>query len=238
MLSMTFVSMLLIAIALLTIQISNTYTRGITLRQVNVAGQELGNDFQRTVQAAQSIDIDRDYVVFMTSSPQVLKGSDAYDADPNNVMGGRLCLQGQSYVWNTGHYLNEGVYSNNPNANEPDPSESLRLVRVDEDMCTFTDDGSAPAHYMPLADSTAAKEELLRSGDRDLAVHKMLVRGDAAIGLYSISFTIGTNRADTLEAGSDRCRPPSDQRSDIDYCSVNRFDIVARTIPDKSIEEE
>lgn len=41
MLSMTFLAMLMLVIALTTIQISNIYNKGVTLREVNQAGRSV-----------------------------------------------------------------------------------------------------------------------------------------------------------------------------------------------------
>jgi hypothetical protein len=49
MLSMAFVSLLLLAIALLVIQISNMYNKGLTLRAVNESGQLIASDLQETL---------------------------------------------------------------------------------------------------------------------------------------------------------------------------------------------
>ena len=49
MLSMTFISILLVAIAVTIIQISNVYNRGITLKEVNQAGRSLSNELQRSI---------------------------------------------------------------------------------------------------------------------------------------------------------------------------------------------
>lgn len=237
MLSMTFVSVLMIAIALLTIQISNTYTRGITMRQVNTAGQELANDLQRSVQAAQAIDLDEadadaDYVVFMnTSTNRVRKGAAAYNAvtgtDERLVMGGRLCVGGLTYSWNTGSYLLNNNGTGSPNVLNGTPVR-LAKTKGSGSMC----DGTVLTDFGPL--DPAATDDLFATGDRELAIHKLYVSGAADRGLYAIGFTIGTNRQGTLTDDSDSCRPPGEDDSDIDYCTVNRFDIVTRTIPDKS----
>lgn len=234
-LAMTFVSVLLIAITLLTIYMSNIYTRGITMRQVNTAGQELANDLQRSVQAAQVIE-DDDFVIFMDngSAPRVRKGPAAYATaahatDHRDIMGGRLCLQDKSYVWNTGRYLQGKLGNDSPNILNDASNTQVHLAQVtDADICT----GNVVSDFAPLevADST----EVLHSGDRNLAIHKFYVSGNTAGGLYAISFNIGTNRDETLNDGSDSCKPPSDTDSDADYCAVNRFDIVTRTVADQT----
>lgn len=239
MLAMTFVSILLISVALLTIQISNTYTRGITMRQVNTAGRELANDLQRSVQASQQIS---DFVIFMDGgTDRVRRGEDAYNtavnpSEADNIMGGRLCLQDRHYAWNTGAYLvqvdDSGGITDSPNVMNGNP---VNLVQVRGISICGDDTDVAVGDFAPLdpTDST----ETLSTGDRELAIHNFYVSGSSATGLYAISFTLGTNREGTLTDDSSRCRPPSDAASDNDYCTVNRFDIVARTIADRMGEE-
>jgi hypothetical protein len=40
---------------------------------------------------------------------------------------------------------------------------------------------------------------------------------------------IGTNDQAALDANQTACKPPDTLTSDLNYCSVNQFDIVART---------
>lgn len=242
MISMTFVSVLLIAVATLTIHITGIYTRGISIQQVNTAGQELANSLQRSVQASQAIDTDSSYIVFMnndTATDRVLRGKEAYDAmsDPvisEKVMGGRLCLQDRAYVWNTGTYLLDTSVGDSPNViNGTDTP--IHLARVQSaSLCGNADDDSISDFDKIEADKS---DELLKTGDRDLAIHRMLVGGNNSTGLYSISFTIGTNRLGTIDKGSDSCKPPADSQADEEYCAVNRFDFVVRTVQNNTDEE-
>lgn len=244
-LSMTFVSILLIAVALLTIQLSNIYTRGITMRQVNTAGQELANEFQRSIQAAQIVDADEDFVVFMQSGEtnRVRRGSTAYAAAVNatasqRIIGGRLCLQDKSYIWNTGSYLLGEMGTDSPNKYMDSPTTEVHLAQVNGDVCGTAADTTIGAFSAgSLALNSSNSSELLQTGDRDLAVHKFYLSGNPATGLYTISFTLGTNRQGTLTDDSDRCKAPNEEDSNQEYCAVNRFDIVTRTIPDRTEEE-
>lgn len=237
MLSMTFISILLIAVATLTIHMSNLYTRGITMRQVSTAGQELANNIQRNIQSTQGIDLNNNYVVFMNNSvnPRVKRGQAAYDAmndvnEAKKIMGGRLCVGGTTYAWNNGSYLKNfeaGGSTDSPNVVGDKPVHLVKATGVN--LCP-SGNSLAPFNSSSL-DAASSTEDLLSNGDRQLAIHKFLISSVTNKGLYSISFTIGTSDVDALESGSESCKPPSDTGSDENYCSVNRFDVIARSIP-------
>ena len=78
MLAMAFVSGLLLAIALLTMQVVNIYTKGVTLSAVDQAGQVISREICDQLAAA----------------PQ----GDVKVIDETN--GGRICMGQISYVWN------------------------------------------------------------------------------------------------------------------------------------------
>ena len=78
MLSMTFIAIMLIAIAMCIMQMTTIYNRGETLRQVNQAARALSADMQDTFAAANPFTI-----------------------TPGSIAAGRLCTGKYSYVWNT-----------------------------------------------------------------------------------------------------------------------------------------
>lgn len=213
MLAMTFISMLLIAIALTTIQISNIYNKGITLREVNQMGRNLSDEFQRNIANTVPFDVTPKVGNDPVSSKYVLHAG----------IGGRLCLGDYTYVWNFGEALAGGTNIYNRYTDNNSPVRFARVTDPSGGLCSNT--------TAQIDRSKAA--ELLSSGDRDLAVHAFSIqktKEDPAIGqaLYAISFTLGTNNQAQLMANDASCRPPSDNIGDENYCAVNRFDIIAR----------
>ncbi len=224
MLAMTFVSILLISIAMLTIQISNTYTKGITLRDVNQAGLAVSNDLHRSINASTAFD----------PTP----GADSYVQQPT---GGRLCLGNYTYIWNNGEGLNGDIaaLSNKfvlPNGSPS--SEKIRYIKVADlgkSLCQpknqadiDTDTSISPVYADIATDQKVT--EMLTKGDRDLAIQSFkIVSGSLAKPIYSISIVIGTNGEGQI-TGTDgeECKPPSELDGDEDYCSINKFDIIAR----------
>lgn len=218
MLAMTFISALLVAIAMTTIQISNIYTKGITLREVNQAGRTLSEELQRNIASSSPFNVvatDQDG----TDSKFIVKNED----------GGRLCLGKYTYLWNLGKAIagTDGAVVYNKYSDVVNTGDNqIRFVKVADpagDLCR---------HPATMPSKTNAND-LLTSGDRDLVVHKFSIAKtsdvvDTSQAIYAISFTLGTNDREQLTTSNQSCRPPSDNIGDEDYCSVNTFDIIAR----------
>lgn len=217
MLAMTFIAILLVAIAMTTIQISNIYSKGITLREVNQAGRTITDDLQRSIGSATPFDV----------TPKV-------DASPATAAshyvvrdgGGRLCLGDYSYVWNYGKALTGGAGAPAIFNKYADDGTPVRFAKVA--------DASGALCATPTTDITRANAvEMLTSGDRDLVMHSFSITRTAddpttSQAIYSMTMLIGTNDRDQLTANDASCKPPSEGVGDETYCSVNQFDIIAR----------
>lgn len=210
MLAMSFISLLLMGIAVTTIQISRIYDKGITLREVNQAGRTVSDELQRTIASSTPFDADP---ASPTSRYIVRQG------------GGRLCVGRYTYAWNYGSALRGGAGA--PAIfNTYQDSQPVRFAKVDDPSASLCVDPN-------LDINRSQATEMLSAGDRDLVLHTMTVtRGsnDLDIGqaLYAISLTIGTNDKAQLTTNDSSCKPPNEGAGNEDYCSVNQFDIVAR----------
>lgn len=222
MLAMGFVALLLLAIAMTTIQIGRIYNKGVTLRQVNQAGRSLSDELQRSIASARPFDVS------VTTGPMA-----RYINQPG---GGRLCIGKYSYAWNTGKALAGGMGA--PaivNTYDQPGGAPVRFVRIDDPGATLCADMNNK-----IVQSTAT--EMLDSGDRDLVIHSFDIKQTTALdsttgqALYAISFILGTNDTEQLDnvglggiATNDlSCKPPAQGQGGEDYCSVNKFDIIAR----------
>jgi prepilin-type N-terminal cleavage/methylation domain-containing protein len=218
MLAMTFIAMLLVAIALTTIQISNIYNKGITLREVNQAGRSVSDELQRTIASATPFD-----VTPKSGNPPMPVASRYVKWEG----GGRLCLGNYSYAWNYGEALAGGpgaptvLNKYTDAANDP-----IRLVKVADangSLCTVTTNS---------IDRSKATD-LLTSGDRDLVLHSFTIsrtqdEPSTNQAIYTISMVIGTNDRQQLTTDDKSCKAPGDGAGDETYCSVNQFDVIAR----------
>jgi len=214
MLSMAFLSVLLIAIAMTVIQIGSIYNRGLTLKDVNQAGGALASELQRTIANSSSFNVKVGEV-----------GSQYIVQD----WGGRLCLGQYSYIWNYGidivnKHPSRNVYSNSTN--------DIRFIKVTDSnsiYCTET------AKKVDINNAV----ELLSAGEHDLAIHDFKINTEPTAGdnktgqyLYSLDFVIGTNSQGALNyddgIGKVSCKTPSEAGSDPNYCLINSFSVVAR----------
>jgi type II secretory pathway pseudopilin PulG len=219
MLAMTFISALLIAIALTTIQISNIYTKGITLREVNQSGRAISDELQRSIASSVPFDV----------TPK--KDTSPATATSKYVVwngGGRLCLGNYTYVWNYGKAIVGGAGAP-PVFNKYDDSTHtpVRFAKVTDPG------GSLCTDITKTIITQSSATEMLASGDRDLVLHSFKITrtsNDPNIGqsIYAVSMLIGTNDRTQLTTNDASCKPPSDGVGGENYCSVNQLDIIAR----------
>jgi prepilin-type N-terminal cleavage/methylation domain-containing protein len=216
MLAMTFISVLLVAITMTTIQISNIYNKGITLREVNQAGRSVSSELQQSI--ASSVPFD---VTPKTDNSPATETSRYVVRDG----GGRLCLGNYSYAWNYGKALTGGagapaIY------NKYDNNTPVRFAKVEDAGGSLCADVN-----LPVPKSNA--NELLSTGDRELVLHSFSVTetaSDSATNqaLYAITMVIGTNDRTQLTTDNTSCKPPATGAGNENYCSVNEWDIIAR----------
>jgi len=226
MLAMGFVSVLLVAIAMTVLQIGNIYNRGLTLKDVNQAGRALASELQRSIAEGLSFDI-------TDNSHYLIQSNSGVET------GGRLCTGQYSYIWNYGTVIKLNDTSLSPNLyTDPNKNIQIRFVKVVDPGMVYCI--SSPLKSVDLSKAT----ELLNSGEHDLAIHNFVIDAVASAGdnktgqqLYSIDFLIGTNDQTALvssngDQSTTRCLTPGEiipgKISDPSYCSVDKFDVIAR----------
>lgn len=212
MLAMTFISVLLLAIALTVLQISHIYNRGLTTKEVNVAARTITDDLAKDIASSEAFSLDESSYRQFSS-------------------GGRLCLGDYSYIWNYGSAINaatkEATYS--VYVSNTDKTDDIRFVRVPDIG------GSYCAGDGDKAIDPTNSVEVLGATDHNLAVHAFTISTNTTAyddatnqRLYTATFTIGTNDSDTLTDDDAQCKAPDQAGSDLEYCSVQQFTIVLR----------
>lgn len=216
MLAMTFISVLLLAIAMTIIQIGTIYNKGTMLKDINQAGRSISDDVQRTAASSLGVSLTNDYVT--------------------NSGGGRLCFGTYSYIWNTAYALdhNDGnltKYQSNPNS----PIHFVKVPDVAKIYCAKTSGGVLTYRTIRAAD-TAAAQELLPAGDHTLSLTQFVLpanqtTNDTTTGqyLYNLQYAIGSGSTNAMTANQLGCIPPGQANSDINYCSVQQFSLVLIT---------
>lgn len=207
MLAMTFISMLLLAIALTTIQLSNMYTKGVTLKSVNEAGRSVGAALQRDVASSRPFD--------------VTPGNEGAQLI-TNAGTGRLCMGQISYAWTYGENIVD-----ESDVIRYDDDGIVRLARVTDPGQLICNDIDTPV------ERSRATELLVSSDSLELALHELSIVSSASDSLtgqalYNIKFIVGTNDQEALASGDASCQPPNQEESNWQFCAVNVFNIVAR----------
>lgn len=220
-LAMSFITLLLMAITMTVIQLTNIYTKGLTMRAVAQSGQAITQDIRRSIEASRSLDVGSSGEGGQNFQPMVAVGGDS-----NNPDGGRLCTGSYSYIWNNGKALSDPVNK------YADSDEFIRLVKVIDNGSLYCADPTR------LVDKTVAVE-MLSSGDRELAVQSFDIKEvaaspDSGQSLYLILLEVGTNDQEALDRQvsltsiDTSCRPPVEGVKLDDYCAVNKFEFTAR----------
>lgn len=210
-LAMSFLSILLLAIAMLVINVTNIYTRGVTLTTIQRAGETVSSELQRALNQAQPDNIV--YIKFPVS------GGSA------GTNGGRLCTGTITYAWNNGKAIT-GTGSTYSDVNKySDGTKNIRFVKLQDNgglLCRKS--GSS---YPALSNALAT--DLIASADRTIALYEFTLTpksiASSAQTLYSISMTIGTDSS-ALISGSTQCAPPSGGSDS--FCAVNQFVFTVR----------
>lgn len=215
MLAMGFLSILMLMIALATIQIMHTYNRGLSLKAINQSGRELGDSITRDTQS---------------SAVQSVPVVQPTDAGAGNV--GRLCLGGVSYLWNTASALRGDSGAPAP-VNYTDTGLPIVLARVADAGGTYCQPIAANL-YKSVNIQHSSSTEMLSSISNDLALYSLAfdrvppLSNSTQHALYHIQFTIGTNELKTVNTSNQTCKPPTDINANFDFCSINSFDLLVR----------
>ncbi len=212
-LAMSFLSTLLLAVAMTVVRMGEMYNRGLTVKEVNIAGRSISSDIKRSISESQPIDLD----------------SSAKQYVPHD-WGGRLCVGKYSYIWNYGKTLsNKSANSSNSNVYNSPSSDQIRLVKAPDGSGAYCTDPSKNI------DPNGAVE-LLSAGDRNLALHNFSITNETTArddrskqSIYYISYIVGTNDQAAIASNNASCKTPDSLDADLTYCSINEFNIVARS---------
>lgn len=212
MLAMSFVSVLLVSVAMLTIQISRQYTAGVTMKEVNQAGTEISNDIRRTL--AESVVPGVTFATKSNGAKILCTGQYSYIANsPESIDNKSGIKLGTNQTF--AHFVKirdvNGVYCGAGDITAPLPvASSTELLGGDRSLVVRNFSISPTA--APV-DGTSLREDY-----------------DAGRMLYTVSLSISTGTSSEIidTPGDSQCKPPSDIQSGAEYCAIDTFVIVAR----------
>jgi len=211
---MSFIALLLTAIALTIIQIGSIYNRGITTTELNQTSRDVADEITRSMRDGGSFSLkpaDQRYV--------------------SGDWGGRMCLGKYSYIWNYAAALEAGNTKLSTYTTGDTPITFIRVPDGTGSYCVPGWTGSYPKVTQEGA------VELLQTGDHTLSIHRLTVTSAASAAdelskqrLYTVSYTLGSDDIDALNETQTECRAPGEPDADADYCTIQNFTIVVRVV--------
>lgn len=216
-LAMSFISVLLLGIAMTIIQLGTIYSKGLATKEINQVSRDISSDFRKTLSEVSSISLTNDYVT--------------------TPAGGRVCLGTYTYIWNTISAFN----TNDPNIvwlqNDPTRLRQLHFVKVPDTAriyCAKTSGGALTYTTIRTVDVPQV-QELLPEGDHDLNINRFTISSapsayDPTTGqqLYYIEYIIGSGDIATMNTTQTACKNAGQTGADLAYCSVQQFSLVMR----------
>jgi len=225
MLSMAFISVLLLAIAMTVMQISAAYNRGMTVKELNQAARLMSEDLRYNISASSSFSSDNSSFLVVSSG--------------GVEVGARLCLGTYSYVWNYGRaFETPGATITGYQTVPTGRSSDVRFVRVNDSTksyCQKQTNSDSPLYPNIRSADAPSSQELLKVGDRNLAVHRMEISSTDAMyegvtgqRLYEVIFTLGAGSITAMNKTQTACLPAGTEGADVAYCVVQNFPLVIR----------
>lgn len=224
MLAMAFISVLLLSIAMVTIQGGRLYARGATLRSVNQAGRDISEVLRRDFLQTNSQKISQ-----LATQP-VIRIQEA-----GQERSGRFCLGQYSYVWNTPQAL-QAVGPSAAVVYAADGVTPIVFARVYDENGALCQPSLTTGTYPNILTDAVTTHLLGGDAAREvgLALHDMRltqVTKDPDLrreGLFRLQFTIGTSKLSEINTGDASCKPPDDQMANTEFCAINNFDMIVR----------
>ena len=223
-LSMAFVSVLLLAIVMTSIQAGRIYNKGVVLESVNQASRDIGDSIRRDFMQSDAAHVSR------TDEPE----SVIILSEGGQPKSGRFCLGGYSYLWNYPSVLEAalaGESVSGPVVKRGD--KIINFVRVVDDGGSFcaSSDGNyetnigADRQLMSMLDEKGDQGVVLAI--HELGIEPVLANSNSSEALFRVNYTIGTSAQ--AEINGQQCRPPADGSANDQFCAINQFEMIVRT---------
>jgi prepilin-type cleavage/methylation N-terminal domain protein len=215
MLAMGVIAFLLLSVAGLIIQMTNTITRGTTYKDLNAASRTINADLTKTF-----------------NSTSILDGWDGRNNSNEyyRVVGGSgaFCTGSVSYLWNT-NLERSGALIVHAEDNNP-----VRFVKIRDTAKNYCSNNAQSTVWTKVPhDDTVT--EILSNSEVNLQLHSIsfssggnLINRPSNQMIINIAYVLGTpnNNDIRMNAGSRNCE--GNVKSN--YCAVNKFELTVRTL--------
>ena len=223
-LSMAFVSVLLLAIVMTSIQAGRIYNKGVVLESVNQASRDIGDSIRRDFMQSDAAHVSR------TDEPE----SVIILSEGGQPKSGRFCLGGYSYLWNYPSVLEAALAGESVSGPVVRRGDTIiNFVRVVDDGGSFcaSSDGNyetnigADRQLMSMLDEKGDQGVVLAI--HELGIEPVLANSNSSEALFRVNYTIGTSAQ--AEINGQQCRPPADGNANDQFCAINQFEMIVRT---------
>ena len=223
-LSMAFVSVLLLAIVMTSIQAGRIYNKGVVLESVNQASRDIGDSIRRDFMQSDAAHVSR------TEEPE----SVIILSEGGQPKSGRFCLGGYSYLWNYPSVLEAALAGESVSGPVVRRGDTIiNFVRVVDDGGSFcaSSDGNyetnigADRQLMSMLDEKGDQGVVLAI--HELGIEPVLANSNSSEALFRVNYTIGTSAQ--AEINGQQCRPPADSSANDQFCAINQFEMIVRT---------
>ena len=215
MLAMGVIAFLLLSVAGLIIQMTNTITRGTTYKDLNATSRTINADLTKTF-----------------NSTSILDGWDGRNNSNEyyRVVGGSgaFCTGSVSYLWNT-NLERSGALIVHAEDNNP-----VRFVKIRDTAKNYCSNNAQSTVWTKVPhDDTVT--EILSNSEVNLQLHSIsfssggnLINRPSNQMIINIAYVLGTpnNNDIRMNAGSRNCE--GNVKSN--YCAVNKFELTVRTL--------
>ena len=224
MLAMGFVSALLLAIAMTVMQISTIFNRGLAMKAVDQVSSTISSGLQTDINN--------------TSPFSLTAVGEAARYYNKTGVGGRLCLNGYTYIWNYGNAINDSSLKLQANTYSDSSQTLVKFAKISDPTNQYCKDASIKGGFSNSLIDKSSAAELLDAGQYNLAIHNVSIISTSEgtdtktnQQLYSIKITLGTNVAKTIDTAAGKCYLPNVSNANAYYdpmCYISDFSIVVR----------
>lgn len=225
-LTLAFIAVLLITIAIITTNIVTIYQKGLTVKAVNSVGRGLVDEFISAINTAPSVDsvsLCKNLDQLTDEALQRCGENMAFDYiyhtsqnDEGQQLNGIFCTGHYSYVWNTYYGLQEGkvktlrYHEVGTDAGESKVVDDIHLVRVEDPnyrVCSTVMNKEYQSNYNDTSEINITRQWTLSSADANDGVvysvpepstHMLDQFDDLALELYELTIFPITQDAMTL----------------------------------------
>ena len=231
-----FISFILIAIVVITGYIMTIYQKGLVIKAVNSASQDLTAEFQKYIKATAP-----DGVSSVYRKMENIQINGATQSVPVN---GAFCTGKVSYVWNSGYVLSSDTYSGYQATVDGYGGGTFTLLRVNDptQVACRGSHGTSGRNYQVDAAAGSNAVELLNHYEYNLAIYDLdtstpVFHDITSQDFINGSFILGTLKGDIdITANGEYCTAAKDSSlsSDATYCSVGKFNFAATATGERS----